>query len=372
MKIFKRIICGISTLAMCLAITPLSASAAATYWTGDVNGDGTVDMLDVTCMQRYLTGKSGANGTTCERLDVNQNYIIDKNDKDALLSIIIHTSSSQQKTYQNTTMTATNLQKTYRKFDAQSGAKIGSDYILYPVNNIASTSASTYSIIGNDNREVDYSKSGVVTLSSGDGDAFGTGFIVDNHTILTAAHCLFDIENKVACKDLKYTLYDSSSTQNNVISTTYNAEDYHIPVDYINNNMHVENDYALITVSENLNAYRCFDLGVCRDGLINLEPDIFVTGYSGKNIAGVNSSLLGHIVTGSGKFTANWNGEKITPYILNYNTDMVGGESGGPVYINSNGNMTVIGINTYEAGSFNFGRRIDTTVLNFIYNNSNL
>lgn len=380
MKIFKRIICGISTLAMCLSITPLSASAAATYWTGDVNGDGTVDMLDVTCMQRYLTGKSGANGATCERLDVNQNYIIDKNDKDALLSIIIHTSSSQQKSYQNTTMTATNLQKKYRKFNAQTGAKIGSDYTLNKVNNIASTSASTYSIISDDNRKVDYNKSGVVKLTYqvGNETKHQTGFIVDTHTILTAASCVFDTTNNTPHTNLKYTLYEAVEPDD-ADCTEYNVVSYHVPVDYINDDM--GSNYALITVDENLNSYRCFDLGVCRDGVISNSNSEFlsITGFSGANSNGAIPSLLNDIVTGKGKFVANSDGKKITSNTLNYDVDTVDGTYGAPVYTtDTNGNMTVIGINNIEtnttgsSGVLNSARRIDSTILHFIYNNDNL
>lgn len=73
------------------------------------------------------------------------------------------------------------------------------------------------------------------------------------------------------------------------------------------------------------------------------------------------------MVTGSGNLLCNWmvwDGE------LYYNTDSVRGESGGPVYVKTpNGDVSVIGINTEGSASDNRGKRIDTDILHFVYNN---
>lgn len=44
-------------------------------------------------------------------------------------------------------------------------------------------------VIGTDNRVVDFTKSGVVKIITSAG--MGTGFVVDSHTIATAAHCAY-------------------------------------------------------------------------------------------------------------------------------------------------------------------------------------
>lgn len=52
---------------------------------------------------------------------------------------------------------------------------------------------------------------------------------------------------------------------------------------------------------------------------------------------------------------------------------MVGGESGGPVYVKiQDGKITVIAINSGGTSTYNVGRRIDSNILHFVYNNPNL
>ena len=68
----------------------------------------------------------------------------------------------------------------------------------------------------------------------------------------------------------------------------------------------------------------------------------------------------------------------MSPYLSNqkvlYGTDTDGGESGGPVYVKtSSGDMIAIGIhNGKSTSTCNRGRRIDTNILQFVYNNPNI
>ena len=62
---------------------------------------------------------------------------------------------------------------------------------LNPVDTLSSTNARA--VIGDDTRVVDFSKSGVVKINftASNGESYwGTGFVVDEHTIATAAHCV--------------------------------------------------------------------------------------------------------------------------------------------------------------------------------------
>lgn len=56
--------------------------------------------------------------------------------------------------------------------------------------------------IGIDNREVDFSKNGVCKLvTKQGGESFcSTGFVIDSHTIATAAHCVYDVEEADSTK----------------------------------------------------------------------------------------------------------------------------------------------------------------------------
>ena len=57
---------------------------------------------------------------------------------------------------------------------------------------------------------------------------------------------------------------------------------------------------------------------------------------------------------------------------MQYNTDTVPGESGSPVYVKtSSGDMIAIGVHkgVGVSNQFNRGKRIDTDVIHFVYNN---
>ena len=359
--ITKKLIAMTAACTLCLSASPLTANAATYYYKGDVNNSGSVDVADVTVITQYLRGILSADGIYAERLDVNRDYVIDDKDLQEIKKIVIGTAQTQSVKSVDTTMTTEQETTSYRRYNAQTGAALGT-YGLTPVPNIsASRSANTRNIIGDDDRVIDYSKSGVVKLSNG-----STGFIVGNHTILTAAHCVD------GAKNLKYTLYNSDGT----VNATYNAVSYHVPQKYVfapEGTNKTGYDYAVITVAENLSSYRCFNIGVCRDGIVNVNPDVYVTGFSGEESSSSNPELFGEIVTGSGKLTANEENYKIKPKFLHYSTDTIGGTSGSPIYVkDSNGVMTVIGINTNSGANstYNFGRRIDSNILHFIYNNS--
>ena len=56
MKLFKKAITALAVLSLVGGAIPVSVSAA-TYDPCDVNHDGSVDILDVTSINRYLSGQ---------------------------------------------------------------------------------------------------------------------------------------------------------------------------------------------------------------------------------------------------------------------------------------------------------------------------
>ncbi len=356
---------------MCMSVSGVSASASTTYLKGDVNGNGVVDLTDLTNLSLFLRGSnSSADNLMSQRLDADLDGIIDYGDVSVISSIITNVSSTYSVSYTSTNESVP-AQSTvsYSKHNASTGAKVGDNYELSPVSSI--TDMSPRAIIGNDTREIDYSKSGVVRLNYTkliDGVETGyvaTGFVVDEHTILTSAHCLYEAEKEALAYDLSYTLYNSDGTSNG----TYDADYYHVPQTYLDlSSYSQESDYALITVSQDLYDYMCFDLDVARDKVRNTNPEIYVTGYSATNNPS-RPELFFEMVTGSGFLSES----KTSSKCLYYNTDTVGGESGSPVYVmNSDGSMAVIGIHSGSYGISNAAKRIDTNILHFIYNNPNL
>lgn len=370
-SITKRLLSITAACTLCFSASPLTANADTYYYKGDVNNSGKVDVADVTAITQYLRGILSADGVYAERLDVNRDYIIDDKDLQEIKKIVIGTAQTRSVRSVNTEMTTGQEATSYRKYNAQTGASLGT-YGLMPVPNIsASRSANTRSIIGTDDRVIDYSKSGIVKLNYEKIDSTtsepqgynATGFIVGNHTIVTAAHCVNTAFN-VRC-----TLYNSDGTVNAV----YNAVNYHLPQKFISGtNDSPDYDYAVVTVAEDLSSYQCFNIGVCRDNLKNIDPDIYVTGFAG-DPSPSKPQLYHNMVTGSGKFIDDGSGNIISPKVLYYSTDTVGGTSGAPIYVkDSNGVMTVIGIHRGGFSTYNRGRRIDSNVLHFIYNNDEL
>lgn len=362
-RITKKLIAMAAACTLCLSASPLTANAATYYYKGDVNNSGSVDVADVTVITQYLRGILSADGIYAERLDVNRDYVIDDKDLQEIKKIVIKTAQTQSVRSVDTTMTTAQETTRYYKYNAQTGNFINY-YDLAPVPNISPSGVSTQLIIGNDDRVIDYSKSGIVKVHKA--GYTSTGFVVGNHTILTAAHCVF------RSSDIQYTLYNSDGTE----KATYNAVSYHVPEKHIHDIKNPEYDYAIITVAEDLSSYKCFNIGVCRDGIVTPNPDIYVTGFA-YDPSPSRPELEKKMVTGSGKFTENIDGHKILPKILHYNTDTIGGTSGSPIYVkDSNGIMTVIGIHTGSISNstltYNRGRRIDSNVLHFIYNNSYL
>ncbi len=274
-RILKRVISSISVVAMCMCALPVSASAV-TYLEGDVDGDGTVTAQDTLILQQFLRGRYGAGDAfTAERLDVDENGIIDINDADDILDIVVGNKNGATFTVTSSNTLPAQSTKMYYVYNAQTGVKID-DYNIEPVSNISTTSASARGIIGIDNREPDYTKSGVVKLST-----YSTGFVVGKHTILTSAHCVG------GAKKLQITLYNSDGTEN---STCY-AKTCHIPKEYVDNGHNVSLDYALITVEEDLSSYMCFDLGIVREELESKNQLLYITGLSGQEELGADSEL---------------------------------------------------------------------------------
>lgn len=193
------------------------------------------------------------------------------------------------------------------------------------------------------------------------GSYWGTGFIVGDHEIATAAHCVYSRSDDKFLK-FKISIIDEN---NNVIKT--------IPPHYVHINKNFEMasegnfspyDYAMIYVDEDLSEYGAFNLGVALDiyadnnGSVIVSgfpnPDYYPDDYKGKEW-GIRFKAAGNII---GK----------TSDAFQYNADTAGGCSGGPVYIEEkiivNGELheykTAIAINKTSG---NWGARMTAEVL---------
>ena len=256
----------------------------------------------------------------------------------------------------------------YQVYNANTGKYLRFYYLtVEPNDNI-----STHTVIGNDERVLDWTKSGVVEI-----DSFGTGFVVDEHTIATAAHCIYG-------KTIN-TIYLFANNNNKPTLTLKDSSivEYHIPSAYVNCvNSGISGiiessdyDYALITVKEDLSDYMCFNLGTVTD-IKNLKSAVSITGFplkvgTGNDEKPVNDSGQHNMYTGNGRIFQSDDKR------LYYNIDTTSGNSGGPVYVTevyeNKVYYTVIAIHTLnKVGDYNSGTRMTVDLLKFFNGNTNL
>jgi V8-like Glu-specific endopeptidase len=356
MKHLKKVFALAMSLCMVGAMAvPIGADAATTtYLQGDVNGNGKVDSVDLTNLKQFLLGKKSADGKIADRLDVDGDGIIGQNDVKTLSTMILNGNTSVSVSYKSTVALPTQEDRDYYVFNPKSGKMVDA-YTLDADDapTITSSSASTRTIIGDDDRTLETTLKGVVNIGN-----YGTGFVIGEHTILTAAHCMYDYEKKAIITNSTFYLYDNGSYDN--ASVTATPVQIHIPGEYVENGTR-DYDYAIITVKEDLSDYMSFNLGVARSTAVGDEIKVTGNGWGG---TGVNTDLIGVMSTGVGDILT------VSDYYVTYTADTIGGDSGAPLYYTKDGVNTVIGIHNSGGTGFNSAIRITTDILQFAYNNS--
>lgn len=284
---------------------------------------------------------------------------------------------------------------TFNGYDMQkAGAAGGTDYVKYTY---ATSQTQTYtlpeipiynnylnarsSINFDDNRaDADITPLVVKTISNssnpdykGNTTSTGTGFIIGDHEIMTAAHCVYNTQMGKPYYSMNVKITESSDNSSsirtlNVISAHFPKEfkDYHdLNPSNIGTQDQIKLDYAIITVQEDLSEYGKLSLGAATYDIKNNNVPIHVLGY--------NSSALkiSHGVVNA-----------INDYIYGVTAYTTSGTSGGPIYVESSfgvpGNTsddykiqtykTVIGL--CSAGSYS--SRFDSETLQFAYDNEYL
>lgn len=184
-------------------------------------------------------------------------------------------------------------------------------YHLYQLSlDTLENSASTRGIIGADNRVPDPNNTAVVRLSVG-----GTGFIVGDHTIATAAHCVYR-EGKFL--DTTAQIVDGNG---NVIKQLTTKRTHILNDARLNNDN--ESDYAMIEVEEDLSSYGAFSLGVMMDDFRNKSTNITmsVSGFPERT-----GEEWGKRYVGKGRIM------EVDDKKICYDVDTSNGNSGGSLY----------------------------------------
>lgn len=260
--------------------------------------------------------------------------------------------------------------RAYYKYDASDGDYSGV-YVLSQANSTPYSSASTRSIVNPpDTRTNDTAYNGVVKLI-GRNNYLGSGFIVNEHVIATAAHCVYNNENESEIID-DILVFNA----NNNVATHLTPVEVHIPCSYIptplsGNLANPDYDYALITVEETLSTseYNYFNLSTFFNN-IDLPSNLLkVTGFPQEvNGNRVNDKNYLHSqYTGTGNITNK------TDYRLYYDVDTSSGNSGGPVYVEERiGNQTFYSVLAIHTTGSNYGTRINVDIMKFFMNNDHI
>lgn len=109
----------------------------------------------------------------------------------------------------------------------------------------------------------------------------GTGFIIGDHEIMTAAHCAYNFSDSATVTIPNANPYTSEAITFNVVAA-------HVPQAYINYESYgmcmQDVDYAILTVSEDLSQYGTFLLGMGTSLIKDNNVPIHCMGYQGNEL----------------------------------------------------------------------------------------
>lgn len=349
-NVSKRLVAAIAAICLGSAIAPFTVGAV-TYDPCDVNHDGDVDISDVIVVNQHLSGARYFRNYS--QLDANRSHTVDAADANCVMRKVVKGdySACYIRQYGNGYMqvvnmpavsSANSLDYSYmntsaRRYIGYSYAKKANiaPYSLTPTLASASTTSSGPArtrIDGTDERTKahGYENTGIVSIIDAN-DPISTGFIVGEHMIATAAHCVY-IKNNVS-KEFKKSLtiktYNRTGIPENHFLTAVEA---HIPEDFLGAS-EMYYDYALITVKEDLSDYVHFEIGNAYN-MTNSEVGtipIHVTGVPLKTF--IEDPVYGEWNDDDVLYTHNGSvyGSDNTK-MLRYTVDATGGQSGSPVY----------------------------------------
>lgn len=365
-----------------MLLCAISITANATYpRPRDPNGDGIINIADKVCILDYLKGKNFE--VDKRALDFDQDGVISEMDAykvqlyDSGLTNIVPTISQAE-----TTIPCNTEARLYIRHNYSTAAN--TYYYLYP--NLISYNTNipdpdnTDVIIGNNDMTPDYDSSVVYIDST---SLHGTGVIISNHIIATAAHVIY---NRSTSSFLSFSVCIKDAEGNNLNS--YSPHYAHVPASFTTGSN--VDDYALIYVDDDLSSYSYKSLGVALDQYVNNQGSVTVSGFPQTggypynptpysfNLPGIRFKATGtlNVLGNSGNNPSNYySGSKL----IKFTADVYSGMSGGPVYVDetvtaygqTKSYQPVIGIIDGEncVQMYNYGFRIDEVVLMFYYYN---
>ena len=373
MKKLLSCLVSIGVLTSTLLSFGSSTSFAATQSVllGDANGDNKVTYADVGAIQQYLLGYCPVTAKSFTGMDVNQDKIIDSTDAYIIqyrLAYNISAPTVQKELY----TLPDNSTRSYKKYTCDTGAT--TNYTLS--NSTTSSNADFDYPVATVSEEFDNENTNVVRLVMDDGSA-GSGFVISDHIIATAAHCVLD-ENNNFVTGLTVKIYNENAAVNssNLIAS-FEAESYHIPDSFLNRVGNYSNDfnydYALIYVGTDSQGKDLLDYTSAWNFAIpSLEFSEAQTGYLTVSGFTTHSTPARYYSTGTVKdFSSDPEETHNIPNLrIASNAESYSGKSGGVMYYTSTYNTTthksVVGITASSSADYkSWGTRITPTLLRF-------
>lgn len=369
-KIMKKIAAAVVAGGVSLGMITTNAYAS-TGLLGDVNGDGYITAVDASILTQYLRGNCEI--TNSGSADTNRDLVISKED---IRMLNKHIAGTVILPNVNHDITVSNMG--IRRYFAYNYATNDIESYSLTVRSVTTFASGTED---EDDRVRDTDTSVVQITPSG-----GTGFIVGDHVIATAAHCVYSHSTSDFVEDIEIVVrgvpYGSGSAE----IDRFTAVETHVPATFIeatNTDVREMYDYALIYVEEDLSQYGIFDLGVPSDEFMSTEASVTLSGFPSETASNPSAQNQGlykdtGVVLDIGELAND-----LLDYQLITNAYASGGDSGGPIYMTTTIDdieyRTVIGVftsvgnmdydNDDAAEHVSYGTRITSALLRFYCNN---
>lgn len=343
---------------------------------GDVNQDEQITILDAVQVLYYINGQFASNEYGITAMDANEDGVIDRVDSELIQYWAINQTNNPPVVKDLYTVPNNELRK-YIKYNVATGV----EYDPYTLSEISNSGLNNNQLLSSeilfDNSDSgnypDTQNTNVVQLSLN--GAVGSGYIISDHVIATAAHCLYNITNNQFVQNITVNIYNSDGT-----ITSKTPSFLHIPVKYKtpDNGVSRDNyDYGLIYINDSLSQYGVWNVGVAVKEFMYISPSPSIT-TSGFCQPINYTQYTRYYSTGQVLNLDTLIGEShnLPAFRIATDSESVGGKSGGVMYYDSVGSFnsykSAIAITTGGTSYRTWGCKLTPTLLQFYKHNTNL
>ncbi|OPZ20849.1 MAG: Trypsin [Firmicutes bacterium ADurb.BinA205] len=344
---------------------------------GDINQDGQITISDSLQVLYYITGQYAPTEYGVTAMDANEDGIIDNVDSDLIQYWALYSPTNNQPVVKDLYTLPNNEPRQYIKYDVATGVE-NDPYTLSAITNSGTNSnllLNNSFILNNSDsgNHPDTQNTNVVQLSFNDG--VGSGYIISDHVIATAAHCLYNVEDSQFVQNITVNIYNSNGT-----ITSKTPSSLHIPVKYKTPDVGVSRDnydYGLIYINDSLSQFGVWNVGIAVKEFMYQTPPLSITS-SGFCQPSNYTDYTRYYSTGQVLNLDTLTGEShnLPAFRIATDGESVGGKSGGVMYYDSIGSYnsykSAIAITTGGTSYRTWGCKLTPTLLKFYKHNTYL